>query len=178
MTIGEQIITMVQDTNPYRTPNNLSRRLIKVLEELGEAAEAYLGATSSHNYKDKSWDDLREEAVDSLIVLVDVALTDTKFPNPSYLIAPAITTASQNKNAVDVTKMLYRIAGSVSSTAMHLSEEDDIGAMGALIKGIESASRIAFMNTGPDVVLELVEQKLNKWKANMAKQKQLEEQRK
>lgn len=167
MTIGEQIIKMVEDVNPNRSPNNVSRRLLKILEELGESAEAYLGVTSTHNYKNKSWDDLREEAVDTLIVLVDVALTDTRLPNATYLIAPAITTASVHKNPVDVYRMLCRVAGAVANTALHISEEDDIGALGAIIKGIEAISRIAFQNSSHDAVLEVIERKLNKWKKNM-----------
>lgn len=71
----ENIITMIRDANPERSRDTLSRRMFKLNEEFGEHAEAYLNVTSKNNGKGKTWDDVREEIADTLIVAVDVALT-------------------------------------------------------------------------------------------------------
>ncbi len=70
------IVETIRDVNPHRTIGNVERRFIKVLEELGEASEAYLSVSSPHNYKSKTWLDFREESIDTMIVLIDIALTD------------------------------------------------------------------------------------------------------
>lgn len=72
---NDGIIPAIRDANLTRQSGNYGRRLIKLQEELGEHAEAYLNVTSAGNGKGKSWDDVREEAADILIVAVDVALT-------------------------------------------------------------------------------------------------------
>jgi NTP pyrophosphatase (non-canonical NTP hydrolase) len=77
------IVDAVEKANPQRTPANLNRRLHKFLEELGELSEAYLNASSINNGKGKTEDDVREEAVDTLIVAIDIALTET---HPTNLI--------------------------------------------------------------------------------------------
>ena len=70
------IITLIREANPDRNFGNYGRRVIKLSEEIGEHAEAYLNASSTNNNgKKKTWDDVREEAADSLIVAVDVGLT-------------------------------------------------------------------------------------------------------
>lgn len=71
----ENIIRMIRDANPERSPATLFRRMFKLTEEFGEHAEAYLNVTSKNNGKGKTWDDVREEIADSLIVAIDVALT-------------------------------------------------------------------------------------------------------
>src|ERR1700722_12797574 len=70
------IVDAVEQANPQRSLATLPRRLHKLLEELGEVSEAYLNATSINNGKGKTWADVREEAVDVLIVALDIALTD------------------------------------------------------------------------------------------------------
>lgn len=69
------IIKKVQKANPGRCVGNIERRMLKNMEEVGEAAEAVLGATSPNNYKNKTWADVREELVDSLILNLDILLT-------------------------------------------------------------------------------------------------------
>jgi hypothetical protein len=69
------MIEMIRDANPGRNYKNLNRRLMKLFEELGEVSEAYLNVTSGFNGKNKTWDDIREEIVDVLIMTVDIALT-------------------------------------------------------------------------------------------------------
>src|ERR1035437_1704852 len=72
----QYIVDAVEQANPQRNSANLNRRLHKMLEELGELAEAYLNATSKNNLKGKTWADVKEEAVDALIVAIDIVLTD------------------------------------------------------------------------------------------------------
>lgn len=72
----QYIVDAVEKANPQRTVANINRRLIKMLEELGEVSEAYLNSTSTNNLKGKTWNDVKEEAVDTLIVAIDIALTD------------------------------------------------------------------------------------------------------
>ena len=69
------LIKMVRDANPTRHHSNLHRRIIKLMEELGEVSEAYLNVTSPANGKGKTWDDVREELADVAIVALDLALT-------------------------------------------------------------------------------------------------------
>ena len=72
---NDGIIPSIRDANLTRNADNIVRRLIKLQEELGEHAEAYLNVTSAGNGKGKTWNDVREESADLLIVAVDVALT-------------------------------------------------------------------------------------------------------
>ncbi len=70
------IIDLVANANPDRKYENLSRRIIKIFEEIGEVSEAFLSSTSDEsNRKNKSHADVQEEAVDVLIVAIDIALT-------------------------------------------------------------------------------------------------------
>lgn len=61
--------------DPNRSKSNLHRRGIKIMEELGEVAEAYLSVTSMDNTKDKSWNDVREELIDVVNTALDCAFT-------------------------------------------------------------------------------------------------------
>lgn len=71
------VVEAIRDANPARHHANLWRRIMKVMEELGEAVEAYLNVTSAANGKKKTWADVREELADAVIVAVDCALTPT-----------------------------------------------------------------------------------------------------
>jgi NTP pyrophosphatase (non-canonical NTP hydrolase) len=73
----EHVLRAIVEANPTRHHDNLNRRIMKLMEELGEASEAYLNITSPSNPKGKSWTDVREELVDCVIVAVDCALTPT-----------------------------------------------------------------------------------------------------
>lgn len=70
------ILNAVDSSNPTRSKNNLSRRLIKLGEEFGELNEAYLNVTDGFNFKNKSWKDVREEAIDVAIIALDIALLE------------------------------------------------------------------------------------------------------
>ncbi len=71
----DDLIALVRDANPERTHTNLDRRCWKLLEDTGEVAEAYLNVSSASNGKGKTWDDVREEIADVLIVTLDIVLT-------------------------------------------------------------------------------------------------------
>lgn len=58
-----------------RPQSGLKRRMFKCGEELGEVTEAHLAITSGNNYKNLTIADVREEAVDVLIVAIDVFFT-------------------------------------------------------------------------------------------------------
>ncbi len=70
------IIKLIYEANKgRRSLPNLHRRITKAGEELGELNEAYLYVTSISNSKNKTWEDVREEAVDVILMGVDLALT-------------------------------------------------------------------------------------------------------
>lgn len=66
------IIDKVWEANRKRTMDIFARRLLKLGEEYGEANQAYLSVSSENNSKNKTWDDVREELVDCIIVAVDL----------------------------------------------------------------------------------------------------------
>ncbi len=65
----------IYSANPNRDVKTISRRIIKLQEEIGEVSEAYLYSTTENNTKGKTWDDVREEAIDTVIIGLDIALT-------------------------------------------------------------------------------------------------------
>lgn len=83
-----EVFRKILEANPERNYSSMSRRLIKVMEELGEASEAYLNITSSYNGKNKSVDDFREELVDCMVVIVDCLLT--KLPGEEDMTSESI----------------------------------------------------------------------------------------
>jgi len=98
------IIQEISDANPAREPGNLIRRLVKIVEELGEASEAYLNVTSAANGKKKTWDDVREELADVVIVAVDCALT----PMPDQIEAGASREDVAESFAAEVSRKLAK----------------------------------------------------------------------
>lgn len=68
-------IVLVMNANPDRQTQSIERRLIKLQEEVGELADAYLSYTTPSNPKNKTWRDITEEAVDTAIVAIDIALS-------------------------------------------------------------------------------------------------------
>jgi NTP pyrophosphatase (non-canonical NTP hydrolase) len=71
------LVVDVYKVKPNRNMDTMLRRIGKLTEETGEVMEAFLGATSPHNFKAKSWADFHEELVDCLIVSIDLCLTPT-----------------------------------------------------------------------------------------------------
>lgn len=172
------IVREINEANPYRGPDCVRRRLLKVLEEVGEASEAYLSRTGRGNYKDKTWNDYREEAIDSLIVLIDVALTEFdefNFP-PAALLPNHLLEASQNGYSTffDLESRTFAIARAVCRADEHMMNNDLLGFYGALARGIKAAAEIAYArmpdDDGSDVagaVYQIVQRKLAKWTSRM-----------
>jgi NTP pyrophosphatase (non-canonical NTP hydrolase) len=69
------VLSAVWQANSTRCASSLDGRVMKLIEELGEVAQAFLSVTSLANAKRKSWSDVREEAADVLIIAADIALT-------------------------------------------------------------------------------------------------------
>ena len=61
--------------NPKRSIENFGRRCFKLFEEASEVTTAFLSVTSFGNGKGNSWDDVREETVDTLIMALDILYT-------------------------------------------------------------------------------------------------------
>lgn len=76
------IFDIVQAADVERTIDTLERRMLKLNEEQGELGEAYLSVTSLQNAKNKTWDDVREEAVDVAIMALDILATP--FPKKDW----------------------------------------------------------------------------------------------
>lgn len=70
------IIDKIKKANPKRHASHIERRMLKLGEEFGEAAQALLAVTSKNNSKKKTWDDVREELTDVVIVAMDILLTE------------------------------------------------------------------------------------------------------
>lgn len=72
------ILKAIYEANPNRKNDerNVLRRIVKLGEEKGEVAEAYLGVTSDANLKGKTWDNVIEELADVIIVAADIVFTD------------------------------------------------------------------------------------------------------
>lgn len=66
------IIKKVWGANRNRKMETFGRRLLKLGEEYGEANQAYLSVSSENNSKNKSWEDVREELADCIIVALDL----------------------------------------------------------------------------------------------------------
>lgn len=71
----QRLLTMIQVMGSVRTVENFPRRFMKATEELGELGEAFNSVTSPNNPKQKTWADVREEAVDLAIMAIDLAFT-------------------------------------------------------------------------------------------------------
>ncbi len=173
--VNVDLVQMVMRANPTRHHNNLVRRLIKILEELGETSEAYLSVSSSANYKGKSWLDVREEAVDTMIVLLDVALTP--FPNgvypPSALLPQIVSVGMEYsyRSSAELERQKFNIVRAIGSAEEHFHTGNEIAFYGALARGIASAAILCYAKIPEDDdpkvidkrVDELLRIKLDKW---------------
>jgi hypothetical protein len=93
MSVLDEIAILVRDANPGRQATNIQRRTLKLIEELGEVAQAWLHVTSQSNGKGKTWNDVREEAADCLIVALDIGWTRLSGESSSVT-APEFSVAS------------------------------------------------------------------------------------
>ena len=72
----KKIFDIVYEANKDRRHHtNIERRSMKTMEELGELCNAYLSVTSKLNRKQKTWTNVREEMVDTLIMAIDLLYT-------------------------------------------------------------------------------------------------------
>lgn len=83
------VLKRVFEAYPTRSFENISRRILKLGEENGELAEAYLYATSANNIKEKVMEDIREEAIDAMIVSACVSCTPLPGETPEQALENA-----------------------------------------------------------------------------------------
>lgn len=88
--IIDEISLLVRAANRGRFHSNLHRRTTKLIEELGELSQAWLNVTSSSNSKQKTWNDVREEIADCLIVALDIAWTPLPNESDVIVVIPAL----------------------------------------------------------------------------------------
>jgi len=120
MTSLSDAVDLIAQANPMRSTANLDRRLIKMLEELGELAEAFLSVTSEHNDRNKTWADVQEEAVDVLIVATDIALTPLNEDQDAQAVQQRLIAYTQNNaHLIDLgfNDLIWRICGFNTSFA-------------------------------------------------------------
>jgi hypothetical protein len=174
---SQQIVDVIKKANPERSHECIRRRLLKILEELGETSEAYLSRTSASNYKDKTWDDYREEGCDTLIVMLDVALTS--LPNSNWPPAAQLTLQLNDGRVDSVTgfegmeAVKFEVARAVCSADFFLRENDDMGFYGAMARGVKAAAKLCFAKVPgcdssriEEQVYSIIEQKIEKWKTH------------
>lgn len=175
----QDIVYDVQRANPTRSSVGIRRRLLKILEELGETSEAYLSRTAPGNYKNKSWEDYREESVDTLIVLLDVALTDlpnNSFPPPALLPNHLKLAASVKVNSYEeLEDRKFLIAGAVAAANEHCTNGNLMGFYGSIARGVSAAAELVYahipgenMTALDERVYSVVTKKLDKWTRRMA----------
>lgn len=177
--LGQVIVNDILLANPDRSEADIHRRLIKVMEELGEASEAYLSRTSEANYKNKSWGDYREESIDTMIVLVDIALTpllDDNYPAASLL--PNMINDGFAKRITSFAEMedrKFAILKNVALCRKGLKSQSYMGFYGAINKSIRAAADMVYADIPGDTtsnieetVYRVLKIKLDKWTSRVA----------
>ena len=169
--VFDHIATLVRDANLERDAATLDRRAFKLLEELGEVAQAYLAVTSQHNRKQKSWDDVREELADCLIVALDIAWTvlpgETDIAPPSY----------RSQQPLDFIQAISRISYQLALYTSSLGLRFNL-ARHAIERVIHFTAHLAFLplpdqtDLSADAIavqlVEEIERKLQKWAGHRA----------
>jgi len=171
----DHITRLVHDINPGRSRANLGRRALKLLEELGEVSEAWLNVTSGFNGKDKSWDDVREEVADCLVVALDIHLTnDGVEPAPVHFDVRVGDPES-------FVPMTFLVASHLSNCGTKFFEGDDRAVTFYAAQAAIAAVDLAFipfpghtpsLDEMADELTALVERKLAKWAANQERARQ------
>lgn len=178
----QAIVDLIRDAHPERHHATLPRRCWKLIEELGEVAEAHLNVTSALNGKGKTWDDVREEVVDVLIVALDIALTpipaDIGGPDRVILLGVPLPDITDLTSHEDVGHLLFEIAEAAGHVHQQLGagNHEDAGEWACSA----ALSALAFaMMAWPDqpnasrtsvhtAVLQEITRKLAKWNAARA----------
>lgn len=171
----ENIISMIRDANPERNNKTLLRRIFKLTEEFGEHAEAYLNVTSKNNGKGKSWDDVREEIADTLIVAVDVALTPANDGESGEAVENILKQLTYSDHSYDRYELsMINASVAIGQLANSVSQDrQDILPVVGLVETITNMALTAMpdqANLDKTELLSnlehLVDTKLDKWKAN------------
>lgn len=173
------ILNMVYEANLTRSHANLNRRLIKILEEVGEVSEAYLNSTTSGvNGKNKTWDDVREEVADVLIVSYDIALTPLG-DEDSTIFRNFPTDTFELGDFSNFENVLIDVSVAATSAFKNLHEKKYFAARWDMINLIANSFKLACIvlpdqlsHSKDDIRNDLtseVERKLTKWKNNRAK---------
>lgn len=170
--VFNDIAILVRDANPDRSLANLDRRSLKLLEEMGELGQAFLNITSPANPKLKTWDDVREEIADCLIVALDIAWTRL----PGEVEAPVPLTIYENEALLEIEHFRYR---SIFWISLHLAYFVLNQKRHDLTEVVEATAGMALsaLPDQPDVtkeeitaqLLAEVERKLTKWADSRAK---------
>ncbi len=169
----QKIYNQINEANLARNIDNIGRRFIKYLEELGELSQAYLSVTGS-NRRNLSWADFREEAVDCLILAVDLALTPYNHSSVSdTALIPNYMKYSSNIKLTDVgefEKRIMEMARHITDAERHITYGNHMSFHGAMSQVIQLTSDLVF--NGVDgknkeeiqyAVSTLVVDKLAKW---------------
>lgn len=151
-----------------RSPSNLNRRAHKGLEEIGELAEAFLNVTSPGNYKVKNWLDVREEAIDVITNLFEVAVTlegDNLFDPMMAATFPAYPLRYDDHELIDncignAANIFTDILTSPNPSAL-ISRSDILAAVFGMLA-------IARIDDYPKVeVQRIYDEKLDKWETQL-----------
>lgn len=113
------VLEKIRNAFPQRNFDNIHRRILKLTEETGEVAEAYLYSTSSHNKKNKSFMDIREEAVDAAIVAMCIAMTPHPTQEDSDMAYKNMLEMFDNK----ISKWINKISDNVTGVDETSTEE-------------------------------------------------------
>lgn len=176
MASSNEVFTAIREANPTRSHVCVNRRLLKIMEELGEASEAYLSRTSKSNYKHKTWDDFRVECVDILIVMLDVAMTPLPWSNwpPEALLHLQYEEGrlAPVKTLEGIEKLLFDVSTAICSANNAMNNTDSaIGFYGAVSRGVKAATQLCYAvipgENKADIeklVYNTVLAKIQKWK--------------
>ena len=152
-------IDEIKKLNPTRAEQSQLRRQLKLLEEVGELAEAYGHFTHPQNPKGKTVEDVTEELIDVAIMAYDLALTGHDFVMFPY--DPDTRTALWRGDATlgDLKKLVGAVIFS-QDPAVYSLKAEELGhtAYGAAIGlvGLEAAAM-------------MFNRKIAKWRSQVAK---------
>lgn len=172
--VFDKICELVRIENESRNFSTVNRRAVKMLEEIGEVAEAWLNVTSPSNGKAKTWDDVREEIADCLIVALDIAWT--KLPTEDE--HPGVMMQRNSIDYADIEKITFDIAfcasayGQALCTKCYALARQHCRRMLALVADLSSMKMPDQQHfTGQQIEHQLlleIYRKLAKWSYNRA----------
>jgi NTP pyrophosphatase (non-canonical NTP hydrolase) len=160
----ETIVNQIADANTARNYYNLDRRMLKLIEELGELSEAFLECTSLHNHKQKGWVDVKEEAADVLIVAVDIALTI----DWSSSLTEYVTQNLHRSNNYGINTLIREICYAMArfDGCFKLDHEAAFDHIATAVCYAFSLNQLVHRNAdNGDALLAEVNRKLNKWRS-------------